>query len=235
MIGVAIGLAVLVLVVGGIGTVVYFAVRGQGAADSVSFRNLLRAYLRLAYLVSLVVFMIGAVMTLTAAFGTIVGHDFSYGPYYASPLSANCAPNVYGGQSYGGQPKCVYPQNPDDPRQKEDLIRGLSLLVAGLVIGGAHRYGQLSMESADERTRSGLTKAEYLVGTVGFGLVSIVALPAAAYSVLSYNLISHNATNSGSDIPGPALALALVFLPAWGYYLVSFVRRVRAPAVAGHP
>src|SRR5258708_25982489 len=83
VIGVALGLAVLVLVVGGLGTMVYFAVRGQGGTDNFSFRNLLRAYLRLAYLVSLVVFMIGAVMTLTAAFGTVVGHDFSYDSFYS--------------------------------------------------------------------------------------------------------------------------------------------------------
>ncbi len=230
VIGVALGLAVLVLVVGGLGTMVYFAVRGQGGTDNFSFRNLLRAYLRLAYLVSLVVFMIGAVMTLTAAFGTVVGHDFSYDSFYSHGGTSICT-----AAPYGPPQNCVSQAQGDDPRQKEDLIRGLSLLVAGLIIGGAHRYGQLSMETEDERTRSGLAKAEYLVGTVGFGLVSIVALPAAAYSVLSYNLISHNATNSGSDIPGPALALALVFLPAWGYYLVSFVRRVRAPAIAEHP
>jgi hypothetical protein len=85
------------------------------------------------------------------------------------------------------------------------------------------------MESEEERIGSGLAKAEYLVGTVGFGLVSIVALPTAAYSVLSYNLVSHNTNNSGGDIPGPALAIALVFLPAWAYYLNSFVRRVKSP------
>ncbi len=232
MIGSAIGFAVFVLVVGGIGGGIYFAVRGQGGADSFAFRNLLRAYLRLAYLVSLVVFMAGAVMTLTAAFGAVVGHDFSYGPDYSHSFSTICSPAVY-----GGPPKCVSQTQGDDPRQKEDLIRGLSLMVAGLVIGGAHRFGQLSMESEDERKRSGLAKTEYLIGTVGFGLVSIFALPAAAYSVLSYNLISHNANTSGGDIPGPTLAVALVFLPAWVYYLVSFVRRVRssAPAAAEHP
>ncbi len=222
----AIGLTVFVLVIGGIGAAIYFAVRGQGAGDNFSFRTLLRLYLRLAYLVSLVLFMIGAVMTLTAAFGAVFGHDFSYGPDYSSGNATICS-----AIPQGAQPKCDYPQTQgDDPRQRQDLIRGLSLLVAGLVIGAAHRYGQLSMESEEERTGSGLAKAEYLVGTVGFGLVSIVALPAAAYSVLSYNLISQNTNNSGGDIPGPALAVALVFVPAWAYYLVSFVRRVKSPA-----
>ena len=228
VIGGAIGFTVFVLLIGGIGSAIYFAVRGQGGGDSFSFRNLLRAYLRLGYFVSLVVFLAGATMTLTSAFGAVVGHDFSYGPNYSSALATKCPPTFY-----GGQPNCVNPPNPPDPRQDEDLIRGLSLLVAGLLIGGAHRFGQLSMESAEERRQSGLTKAEYLIGTVAFGLVSIFALPAAAYSVLSYNLISHNTSNSGGEIPGPTLAVALVFLPAWIYYLVSFVHKVRSAGPAG--
>ncbi|HXA43273.1 MAG TPA: hypothetical protein VNV65_10240 [Candidatus Solibacter sp.] len=231
MIAGAIVFAVFVLVIGGIGAGIYFAVRGQGGSENFTFRNLLRAYLRLAYLVSLFVFMAGAVMTLTAAFGAVVGHDFSYNTFYSHGSSTICQP-----APYGSTQNCVTQTQGDDPRQQEDLIRGLSLMVAGLVIGGAHRFGQLSMETEDERKSSGLTKTEYLIGTVGFGVVSIFALPAAAYSVLTYNLVSHSATNSGGDIPGPTLAVALVFLPAWVYYLVSFVRRVRSstPAAAEH-
>jgi len=223
-----IALAVVILVLGGIGSAIFFAVRGQGSGDSFTFRNLLRAYLRLAYMVSLVVFMVGAVTTLTAAFATTFGHQFSYGNDFSGNVTCTSI-TVNGNQQQNCRP---VPTPGDDRRQKEDLIQGLSLLVAGLVIGGAHRVGQLSMESVDERRSSGLARAEYLIGTIGFGLVSIVALPAAAYSVLSYNLISQSpgSYNSGGDIPGPTLAVAIVFVPAWAYYLVSFVRRVRSQA-----
>jgi hypothetical protein len=217
-----IGVVVLLLVLGGIGAVIFFAVRG-GTGEVFAFRNLLRAYLRIAYVVSLLVFMIGAVMTLTSAFSSTFGHDFSYSPYN-NGYGPNSCPT---GAAVDPKSGCST-SSQEDPRPKEDLIRGLSLLVAGAVFGAAHRGGQLAMESAQERSLSGLAKAEYLTGTVGFGLVSIIAVPAAAYSVLNFNLVANGSKGYSSENPGAALALALVFLPAWAYYLLTFVKRVRS-------
>lgn len=215
MIGSLVGFVVFLLVLGGIGAVIFFSVRG-GSGDAFAFRNLLRAYLRLAYFVSLLVFMVGAVMTLTSAFSATFGHDFSYSTYF-SGSAVYCSPGA----------KCAQPLQ-EDPRPKQDLIRGLSLMIAGAIFGVAHRAGHYAMESPEERSMSGLAKAEYLVGTIGFGLVSIIALPAAAYAVLNFNLVSDVGKNGGGDVPGNALAVALVFLPAWAYYLLTFVKRVRS-------
>jgi fructose-specific phosphotransferase system IIC component len=126
---------------------------------------------------------------------------------------------------------------PDDTRLQDDLIRGISLMVTGLIVGLGHRFGQFATETPEERRRSGLARAENLVGTLAFGLVSIIALPVASYSILHRVILGGQSVNSGqTDTPGAALALALVFLPAWLYYLYRFVmgarRRDSAPEVA---
>ena len=229
---IAIALLIPVGILVGLGALVYFLVRGTRAEEGFSSRNLLRAYLRVAFMVSLVVFMIGAVNTLTGAFGGVFGRDFSYQPngFGSSTICPAPSPATPGGAPVPG--KCVTNStsqfNSDDTRLQDDLIRGISLMVTGLIVGLGHRVGQFAMETPEERRRSGLARAETLVGTLAFGLVSIVALPVASYSVLHRVILGSQAANTGqTDTPGSALALALVFLPAWLYYLYNFVMGAR--------
>lgn len=235
---IALGLLVPVVVLGGIGALVYFLVRGRGD-DAFSSRNLLRAYLRLAYMVSLVIFLVGAVNVLTAGFAGAFGRSFSYDAnfYGSAPVCPQPAPAASAPPG-----KCVSDSgnafSPSDTRLQDDLIRGFSLLVTGLILGAGHRFGQRAMETPAERSGSGLARAEMLIGTVGFGLVAIVALPIASYSVLHRVVLGSGPPvgSSSSDTPGAALAVAVVFLPAWLYYLFGFVRKVRAsPATPPAP
>ena len=228
------GLLVPVLLLGGIGALVFLIARGaHRGTESITSRGLLRAYLRFAYLISLVIFLVGATFTLTAAFGSVFGRDFSYSRQVQPGPHGGCAPPPYA--PYGSPPSCVdtaTPKPPPDNRQADDLIRGLSLLVAGLVIGSGHRVGQLALESASERRDSGLARVERLLATFGFGLVVLVAVPTAAYQVLRLVVLGAQADpNSGPpNPPGAALATALVFLVAWGYYLSILVRQRGNPA-----
>lgn len=234
--GFLLALLIPIGIVGAVGAVVYFLVKGnQGAGEGMTFRNLLRAYLRFAYMVSLVVFLVGAVFTLTATLSYVFGHDFSYSSYsYASGPVTAPAPcksgDPYASPTPGG---CAYtqPPQPPDQRPQDDLIRGISMMVAGLVLGGGHRLGQRAMENGDERRHSMLARAESLVGTVGFGVTSIVAIPLATYDILRYVILGTQNVNGGTaEVPGGALAVALVFGPAWAFYLVTFVRAARRSA-----
>jgi hypothetical protein len=234
----ALALLIPIGILGGLAALVYFLVRGGAGDDTFSSRTLLRAYLRFAYFASLVVFLVGAVSTLTAGFGAAFGHDFSYQPRF-NP-AAPCPPPPPGADAnaQGSYNQCLKvnngqpPNTPADTSQQDDLIRGISLLVTGLVLGLGHRLGQRAVETRAEARDSGLARTEALLGTVGFGLVSLVALPVAAYSVLHHVILGAPVPNGGSsDMLGPALAMAIVFLPAWLYHLSGFVRRARrAPA-----
>jgi hypothetical protein len=235
VLGIAAGILIPLIILGGIGAAIYFAVRGTQGRETMSFRAVLRFYLRMAYLVSLVVFLVGATGLLTAGFGAAFGKDFSYTPYnnaYPVPLQKTCPPGVTGCTD------TVIPQ-PRDTRQEDDLIRGVSLLVAGLLLGGGHRYAQLAMETPEERRTSWLARAENLIGTIGFGLVALIAIPYAAYAVLRFLVLGNaqNITSGTVDPPGGALATAIVFAPAWLYYLFHLTRQARrgeesAPAIA---
>ncbi|MFN2465282.1 MAG: hypothetical protein ABR598_03345 [Candidatus Dormibacteria bacterium] len=239
----ALALLVPVAVVGGIVALVFFLVRGNRGEDAFTSRNMLRVYLRLAYMASLVVFLVGAVYTLTAGFAVAFGHDFSY---YPNAIAANpCGPippsggdptaykNCTSRYGSGGAPIFA---GPPDTRQQDDLIRGLSLMFTGLILGAGHRLGQRASETLEERHNSGLARTEAALGTVGFGLVTIIALPIGAYSVMHHLILGNQVTSSGPDMPGQSLAVALVFTPAWLYYLYGFVTRGRSrPAVAATP
>ena len=136
----------------------------------------------------------------------------------------------------GGAVRSVTFDNPDTKKQ-DDLIRGLSLMFSGLIIGAGHRFGQWAIETPAERHDSGLARMEVLVCTVAFGLVTIIVLPVAAYSVLHHAILGNQLNSSGGtpDAPGIPLATAVVFLPAWLYYLWSFVRRARRPGATPAP
>src|SRR5438309_6001117 len=228
-------LAVLI----GIGALIYFLVRGSRGAEPVTSRTLLRAYLRLAYLISLVVFLAGAALTSTAGFASAFGHDFSYSRIQLQYPSCGPVPppgaSSLQQQSYQA---CLKSQPPglggNDNRQADNLILGLSLLLGGLVIGAGHRLGQLALETRDERSDSSLARAEGMIGTAGFGLVSIVTIPLASYQLLRFAILgTQSSPDSGPPSPpGGAVATAIVFALAWGYYLAGFVRRVRRPSGA---
>lgn len=229
VLGIALALFVPLAVIGGIAALVYYLVRGGPQERAhVTMRMLLRAYLRFAYLVSLVVFLVGAVSVLTPAFATAFGKGFSYTPQVYPCPAVSPVPGKTPGEF-----SPIPCNEPKDTREEDDLIRGVSLLVAGLVLGGGHRLGLAALEAAEERRNSGLARAEALLATVGFGLTAIIAIPWAVYLVLHYALLGTASSGGGTtEPPGGALAVALAFTPAWAYYLAVFVRRVRAGAPA---
>jgi hypothetical protein len=239
----ALALLIPVVILGGLAALVYVLARGGRADDAFSSRTLLRAYLRLASMVSLVVFLIGAVNLLTAGFAGAFGQEFSYQTPYRMMMPQKACPPP--GPGAGADADTSYQQclkslppggvEPADTHQQDDLIRGLSLMLTGLLLGAGHRIGLRALETPAERHDSGLARSEALLGTVAFGLASIVAVPFAAYGVLRWVILGHQLSPSGgaADAPGPALATALVVLPTWLFYLYGFARRARRPGSAG--
>ncbi len=253
ILGLIFGLLTLLIpiaVLAGLGALIFLLVRGGGGvlrgggrgSDGLTSRTLLRAYLRFAYLASLVIFLVGATFTLTAAFGSAFGHDFSYTPQSAQGPCGSGPPPGAPADAQGGYQSCLKAQGSQpaqkDNRQADSLILGISLLVAGLLIGSGHRVGQFALETEEERADSGLARTERLLATCGFGLVAIISVPTAGYQVLHYAILGTQAAgpDSGpSDPPGTALATALVFVVAWAYYLLMLIRRRDSRASATRP
>ena len=225
------GVLVAVGVVGAIVGAIALVVRG-GGRGGVEFapRNLVRVYLYIASMAGIIVLVVGLSSVATVGFAAAFGNGFVYGdqsnffpPVQACPPTPD--PNV----------KCV-PQPPQDfsgqrlreqdRRRADDLIRGITFTVFGAVFWGAHFLARRGVMGADELT-SGLRRGYLLLGTVSFGIATVILLPTGIYQALSYLILPPDngvfRQGVGDSLPG-----GLVTLPIWLIYLWLVVRDVRA-------
>jgi hypothetical protein len=228
MIGIIVPVAILGLLV--IGAAMLFR-RGGDALDFAP-RNLLRLYLYVGSLAGIVVLVIGLSGILNAGLAAAFGTGFVYGsqqPYPAGVISPACPPNMP-----PGSPECK-PVPTDfaernareiDRRRADDLIRGLTFTVFGLAFWGAHWGARRGVIGADE-PQSGMRRGYLMLGTVIFGLSTIVLLPMGIYQALSYVLLP---ATDGFYRPGAGESLSggLVTLPVWLIYLWLVVQEFRA-------
>ena len=143
-------------------------------------RSLVRVYLYVASLAGIVVLVVGLSGVLTAGFAATFGDGFIYGDPSSIPFPSVAAcpptsePNV----------KCVPPVQQDFAQQRlrenarrrgDDLIRGITFSVFGALFWGAHWMARRGLMGADEA--SGLRRGYLMLGTVAFGLTTVVLLP----------------------------------------------------------
>jgi hypothetical protein len=110
-----------------------------------------------------------------------------------------------------------------DRRRDEDLIRGLTFSVFGALFWGAHWMARRGL--GDDDPTSSLRRGYLMLGTVVFGLSTIVLLPTGIYQALSNAILSTppNFFRQGAD----ALGGGLVSLPIWLIYLRLVVTEFR--------
>ena len=113
-----------------------------------------------------------------------------------------------------------------DRRRGDELIRGITFTVFGALFWGAHYMARRGVMGVDELS-SGLRRGYLLIGTVIFGLSTVVLLPTGIYQALSYLILPAESgvfrPGAGDSLPG-----GLVTLPIWLIYLWLVVRDVRA-------
>jgi hypothetical protein len=222
-VGAVIGLAGLLLVIG-IVVVVVLAIR-QGRLDT-SPRALLRLYLYALAFASFLVLVFGATSLVRAGLATVAGRGFSYyqvsyayGPPGAPPVKPGVEP--------------VPPPVPTDQSERpyrDDLVRGLALVVTGGLLWVLHWLGIRALDPPEVR-RTSLLAALYSGGLLAIaGLVTVVSLPWGIYSLLAYYVLPQDA-NGSSNRPGDPLSYAIVFLPVLLYFLWRLVERARGPRV----
>lgn len=219
-----IALAALLLLIGGV-VVVVLAIR-QGRLDT-SPRALLRLYLYALAFASFLVFLFGATSLVKAGLATVAGRSFSYyqvtyayGPQGAPPVKPGVEP--------------VPPTVPTDQSERpfrDDLVRGLALVVTGGLLWLLHWLGIRALDPPEVR-RTSLLAALYSGGLLAVaGLVTVVALPWGIYSLLAYYVLPQDANGGPTNRPGDPLSYALVFLPVLLYFLWRLVERARGPRV----
>lgn len=202
-------------------------------AIDLSPRGLLRSYLYLASLAGLITLAIGlaslANYTIGAAFGSEVIYGGSPKPALAAP---RCPPGATG---------CVEPTPADielqqrqereqrDRRQAEDLLRGLTFTTFGVLVWGAHWAARRGLD-ADEGA-SGLRRAYLMVGTVIFGLATVIMLPTGMYQALASAILPVDQFTYRQ--PADSLGGGIACLPIWLLFLTMLRRDFRGRASPG--
>ncbi len=196
--------------------VVAFFQRNREGID-LSPRGLIRAYLYLASLSGVIVFAIGLASLVTVLLAGIGGLEFAYG-HSPRPVPPPGAPD---------RPF----ESPDlERRRNEDTIRGLTFVFFGLLFWGAHWLARRGIAGPLDATSS-LRRSYLMLGTIMFGLATIILLPTGVYQGLA-NALVPSTPNQFQPGVGDSLAGGLAALPIWFLYLWLVVRDFRAARAA---
>lgn len=216
-------LAILVLL-----AVLFFQRR---EAVDLSPPSLLRAYLYLASLAGILTLTIGLASLANAGLAQVLGPEVIYGGTVVKPVPAQLCPP--------GSTTCTEPvvdlarqrqqeQEQRDRRRAEDLLRGITFTAFGALVWGAHRVARRGLDGTVEA--SGLRRAYLMLGTVTFGLATVMLLPAGLYQALASALlpVGEHGYRQAADSLGGGLAC----LPVWLGYLWTLRRDVRPAGAA---
>jgi hypothetical protein len=227
------GVLVAVGVVGAVVGAIALLVRGGRGAMEFAPRNLVRVYLYIASMAGIIVLVVGLSGILTVGFAAAFGNGFVYGDSSFAPAVAPCPPIGDPNIKCGPAPSQDFSQQrlrELERRRGDDLIRGITFTVFGALFWGAHFFARRGVMGADEAT-SGLRRGYLLLGTVIFGLATVILLPTGIYQALSYLILPVDAggfrSGAGDSLPG-----GLVTLPIWLIFLWLVVRDVRATPAA---
>jgi len=220
------GLLALVGVLALAGGGVYLVARARsGERPGLPWRALLRLYLYLVLVASLMVMVSGLADLVRAGLGMALGKEFSYYPAYVPAVEP------FPPSPAGEPPAKPQPPNPEEqaqPREeglnralREGLLRGISFSLVGAMVWGAHLWARRRLEEPGEG--EDLLGRGYLVLLlVLFSVVVLVSLPSALYDALRFYLLEREGIR-----PGAPLATALTALPFWAWYLRQAVRTLR--------
>ena len=223
--GIAIAvLVVLVLaaVIGGVVFFVYYAARARsGETESLPLRLLLRVYLYLLSIIGVALLVAGLAGLVQAGLGAAVNEEFSYraegGTASRSLLSAAGLGIPQPEQSGVEREEAL------ERALDEGILRGISVTLVGVVVLGLHVWGRWRLERENER--SGTLNRVYLVLLlVILSVVAVTTLPSAIFDTLRYSILD---SNTAEVTPGGRLAIAMVTVPVWAYYLYATLRALR--------
>jgi hypothetical protein len=231
------GVLIPAAIIGAIALVIVLVVQRARGGMELSPRGLLRLYLYIASLAGIVVLTIGLASVVNWAFAAAAGDEFIYGgsPRPAVAVAPRCPPGAVGCVEPGPEQQAQILRQQEqfarqqeqqrERRRNEDLIRGITFSAFGALFWAAHWAARRGL---GEEEVAGLRRGYLMLGTIVFGLGTIVLLPTGIYQALA-NLIlpaPDNVFRQGAD----ALGGGIVSLPIWLLFLRLVVTEFRQPA-----
>ena len=110
-----------------------------------------------------------------------------------------------------------------------DLTVASVLLGTGLVVCLLHVYGRRTVEKMTGKGAPTLRRV-YLFSVLGiFGLAGLISLPLAIYQLIDYYVLGQPDYSPyyTNHPPSEALAVAIVVVPLWAYYVFRVFREIR--------
>lgn len=107
-----------------------------------------------------------------------------------------------------------------DRAREGTVINGVSLMIIGAIIWIAHALGRRRLETEEERDDS-LNRAYLIAALLMFSIAPIVSLVTGIPETLRYFFLD---PLDRHESPGGPLAVAVVALPIWIYYLILTLR-----------
>ncbi len=221
-------LSVVAFLVAVVALGVFIVVRFR-AGDTLlfSFRTILLAYVYFMSIASLLVFTGGLSVGVKALLSDAFGREFSYYTHKMaaqSPLMKVDNGEVPAMQVERLREELGRSSQLEAERQyKSDLVQAGTLILIGGVLWGLHSMGRRRFQHADNPYNEFFYKAYAAILLALFGVAGITSLTSGVYETLRFFLIPTDEFSYGSQ-PGDAIGAAIVFVPVWGYYLLSMLR-----------
>lgn len=215
-------------------TVVYLiiqAIKNKGEKDGksvnfkISAKTLFQVYLYLISFLTLIIAVIGGATAIKAGLSYQFGIPFSYTLYKGSSFAETkmydptldletfkiCEqgePITIGTSDY-----CINYQ-----QQTTDLVNGLTIFVSMLILFGIHQF---AISRIDEKHRlQWLSKLYIFASLILYSIMGLVSIPTSIYQLTNYLLTKpENYSYSTPEAPAMAIALVILSLPLWIYFL----------------
>ena len=194
-----------------------------------SFRTILLAYVYFMSIASLLVFTGGLSVGVKALLSDAFGREFSYHmPRTQALLRSVEMKREDDSEDPAMQEKELQEerersQQETERQYKSDLVQAGTLILIGGVLWGLHSMGRRRFQHADNPYNEFFYKAYAAILLALFGVAGITSLTSGVYETLRFFLIPTDEFSYGSQ-PGDAIGAAIVFVPVWGYYLLSMLR-----------
>jgi hypothetical protein len=111
----------------------------------------------------------------------------------------------------------------------DDLTLASVLLGTGLVICVLHIYGRRTVQKSEEEATTNIRRI-YLFFMLGiFSVTGLISLPSAIYQTIRYFIVEEPSYyyQYQPQAPSTELAIAIVFLLLWAYFMFRVVREMR--------
>ncbi|MFC1950940.1 DUF5671 domain-containing protein [Chloroflexota bacterium] len=108
----------------------------------------------------------------------------------------------------------------------DEIILAIVMSIVGTLLCISHIYGRRAYEKAKGQSSGKARKAYHIFMLALSSLTGIVILPLAIYSTLSHHFTTPSRYYSSN--PSIELAIAVVIIPIWAYYLFMVIKEARA-------